>query len=67
VHQCGRGVVEQVSVVDPEQQRPAARPLGEQLGGPAEGVEAIIAEALGWGQQVGDGPERDRSGRPGCR
>jgi hypothetical protein len=67
VDERGRGVVEQVRVVDPEQQRPPTRPLGEQLGGPAEGVEAIVAEALGRGQQVGDGPERDRSGRPGCR
>src|SRR4029450_2451507 len=33
VHQCGRGVVEQVSVVDPEQQRPAARPRGGEPGG----------------------------------
>ena len=56
MHQRGRGVIQQVSVVDPEQQRPPTRPLGEQLGGPAEGVEAIVAEALGRGQQVGDAP-----------
>jgi hypothetical protein len=67
VHQRSRGVVEQVSVVDPQQQRPPTGPLGKQLGGPAEGVEAIVAEALSRGQQVGDDPERDRSGRLGCR
>ncbi len=65
VHQHGRGVVQQVGVVNPKDQQPPAAPLGHQGGGSAENLHAVVAEPLGWGQQVGDCTKWDRGGRPG--
>jgi hypothetical protein len=53
-----------VGVVDSEDQQPPAAPFGEQGGGTAKGIQAVIAQPVGR-QQVGDGTERDRGGRPG--
>ena len=65
MHQRGRGVIQQVSVVDTEDQWTPAAPLGDQGRGPTQGVQTVIAQVLGRRQQVGDRPERDRGGRPG--
>jgi hypothetical protein len=41
VHQCGRGVIQQVRVINPEDQWQPATPLGEHGRGSAEGVQTV--------------------------
>ena len=69
VDERGRGVVEQVGVVDHEGEAPALGPFEERRRRPAEQVGPVVDASrltvVGGREQRGEGPEREGGGRSG--